>query len=285
MTQSKMRLGLAMATLCTVMVPAIARRQSEDVYTRWGGMRDRFHIDAGAFFVGHDTFALLRPSGSDIPGVDIERQTGVPDSTSDFRLEGYLRLGKRHRLVLGYLQMNRDAVSRLQGQIEWEDEVFPIDTQVATVWDTRVLSFQYRFSVIKRERVDVGVSLGLFAMKVKSGIALGDSTADVSADVSEQAPLPMLGLGLEWEFARNFMLRARGQYLAISVQDTVDGNWGEGAVAVEWYPLESFRQLGIGAGYNYANIDVQLQIGELLRKDFEYRYKFRGPVVYAVLSF
>jgi hypothetical protein len=285
MTRSKLRFGLAMAVLCTLMVPAMAQAQSDDVYTRWGGMRDRFYINAGAFFVGHDTFALLRPSGTDIPGVNIEQETGVPDGTSDFRLEGYLRLGKRHRLVLGYFDMNRDSVNRLTGQIEWEDQVFPIDAQVATVWDTRVFSFQYRFSVLKRERLDIGISAGLFAMKVKSGIALGDSTDDVSADVSEQAPLPMLGLGLEWEFARNFMLRARGQYLAISIQDTVDGKWGEGAVAVEWYPLESFRQLGIGAGYNYADIDVQLQIGEVLQRDFEYKYKFRGPVVYAVLSF
>ena len=285
MKPSRVRFGWAVALMGTLVVPAVASGQSDDVYTRWGGMRDRFHIDAGAFFVGHDTFALLRPSGSDIPGVNIEKDAGIPDSTGDFRLEGYLRLGKRHRLVLGYFEMNRDSVNRLTGEIEWEDEVFPIDAQVATVWDTRVVNFQYRFSVIKRERVDIGISAGLFAMKVKSGIALGDSTADVSADVSEQAPLPMLGLGIEWEFARNFLLRARGQYLAISIQDTVDGNWGEGAVAAEWYPLESFRQLGIGAGYNYTNIDVQLQIGDVLQRDFEYRYKFRGPVVYAVLSF
>ena len=285
MKRSRFGFGLTLAVVCALLVPAMASAQSDDVYTRWGGMRDRLNINAGAFFVGHDTFALLRPSGSDIPGVNIEQDTGVPDSTGDFRLEGYLRLGRRHRLVLGYFEMNRDSVNRLTGQIEWEDEVFPIDAQVATVWDTRVLSFQYRFSVVKRERVDVGLSLGLFAMKVKSGIGLGDSTANVSTDVSEQAPLPMLGLGIEWEFARNFMLRARGQYLAISIQDTVDGHWGEGAVAVEWYPLESFRQLGIGAGYNYANIDVQLQIGDVLQRDFEYRYKFRGPVVYGVLSF
>ena len=285
MKRSKIQLGLALAVLGTIALPAVARGQSDDVYTRWGGMRDKFHIDAGAFFVGHYTFALLRPSGSDIPGVDIERDTGIPDSTSDFRLEGYLRLGKRHRLQLGFIQMNREAVNRLTGQIEWEDQVFPIDAQLATIWDTRVLSFQYRFSVFQRERVDVGVSLGLFAMKIKSGIALGSSIADVSEDVSQEAPLPMLGLGIEWEFARNFMLRARGQYLAISLKDTLDGNWAEGSAAVEWYPLESFRQLGIGAGYNCANIDVQLEIGEVSLQDFQYKYKFRGPVVYAVLSF
>jgi len=285
MTRSKTRFGLAMVTLCTLLVPALASGQSEDTYTRYGGWRDRVNIGAGAFFVGHDTFALLRPKGIDLPGVDIERQTDIPANTSDFRMEGYLRLGRRHRLVLGYLQMNRDALSRLQGEIRWEDEVFPIDVQVGTVWDTRVLSFNYRFSLLKRERFDLGISAGLFAMKVTSGIGLADAIEDVSADVSEQAPLPMLGLGIEWEFARNFMLRARGQYLAISVQDTVDGSWGEGAVAVEWYPLESVRQLGIGAGYNYTDIDVDIEFGELFRTEFTYQYKFRGPVVYAILSF
>ena len=109
MTRQRLSLGVALAALCSLLLPTLATAQSDDVYTRWGGMRDRFHIDAGAFFVGHDTFALLRPSGSDIPGVDIERQTDIPADTSDFRMEGYLRLGKRHRLVLGYMQMNRDA--------------------------------------------------------------------------------------------------------------------------------------------------------------------------------
>jgi hypothetical protein len=285
MTSSRIRSGLTLVALCALLVPDMAWGQSDDAYTRWGGMRDRFNINGGVFFIGHDTFALLRPTGIEIPGVDIERDTQIPSDTSDFRMEGYFRLGKRHRLLLGYLTMNRSAVTRLTGQIEWEDEVFPIDAQVATLWDTRVVTFQYRFSVFQRERVDVGLSAGLFAIKVKSGIALGDSVDDVGGDVSEQAPLPMLGLGVEWEFARGFMLRARGQYLAISISDTIDGSWGEAAAAVEWYPFESARQFGIGAGYNYADIDVKIRFGEVLRRDFEYKYEFRGPVLYAVLSF
>lgn len=282
---SRNRIALAAVAVCTLAAPTLVCGHSGDTYTRWGGMRDRLYINAGAFFVDHDTFARLQPAGISIPGIDVEGDTDIPASTTDFRLEGYFRLGKRHRLLLGHTRMNRDAVTRLTGQIEWDDEIFPVDTQVATVWDTRVVSFQYRFSLFQRERVDIGISAGLFAMKVKTGIALGDSVEDVGGDVSQSAPLPMLGVGLEWEFARNFMLRARGQYLAISIQDTVDGNWGEGSAAIEWYPLESFRQLGIGAGYNYANIDVQIRFGEAIQKDFQYEYKFRGPIVYAVLSF
>lgn len=285
MKQSKAILFVAWAVAGGLLAPGVASAQSDDAYTRWGGMRDRFRISAGGFLVSHDTFALLRPSGSEIPGVDLESTARVPENTSDLRLEGHLRLGRRHRLSLGYLRMDRSSVSDLTGQIEWDDEVFPIDSQVAVVWDTRVVTFQYRFSVVKRERLDVGISAGLFALKVESGIALGRDLGSVSTDVSEQAPLPVLGLGLEWEFARGFLLRARAQYLAISIQNTVDGNWSEMAAAVEWYPFQNLRQLGFGAGYNLSDVDVQIEFGDVFRRDFEYEYRFRGPVVYAVLSF
>ena len=77
MKRSRFGFGLTLAVVCALLVPAMASAQSDDVYTRWGGMRDRLNINAGAFFVGHDTFALLRPSGSDIPGVNIEQDTGA----------------------------------------------------------------------------------------------------------------------------------------------------------------------------------------------------------------
>jgi len=270
---------------CASLVGADARGQSEDTYARSGGWRDRFSLSAGAAFVSHDTFALLRPSGTDLPGIDVEQDTGLAESTAPFRLEGYLRLGRRHRLALGYMRMNRDAVTRLTGEIEWDGEVFPVDAQVATLWDTRVLTFRYRFSVIQRESLDIGLSVGLFAMKVTSGIALGDSTDNVAADTAQEAPLPMLGASLEWELAPRFILRARGLYLALSISDTLDGHWGEAAAAVEWYPFGGLRQLGIGAGYNYANVDVDLEFGDTLRKEFQYNYRFSGPVLYGVLSF
>ena len=120
-------------------------------------------------------------------------------------------------------------------------------------------------------------------MKVTSGIGFGDDQDNVATDTSEQAPLPMLGAGVDWYVAPHFVLRAHGQFLALKIGDTLDGSWGELKAALEWYPLE---RAGIGVMYNYADIDVELRnIGELIKKDFQYQYRFHGPQIYAVFSF
>ena len=261
-------------------VPAAAR---DDEFTRGNGLRDRFRISAGAFFVNHKTFARLSPAGGDIPGVNIEGDTSVPAHQTDFRLDEHFRISRRHRLDFGYWSMNRGAVTRLTGEIEWDGEVFPVDSNVTTVWDTRVTRIEYRFSAISREKVDVSLSLGVFAMKVTSGIEFGDDQDNVATDTAEQAPLPMLGAGIDWFFSDKWVLRASGQYLALNIGDTLDGSWGELKAAIEWYPLP---KAGLGVMYNFADIDVDLRnVGETLKKDFSYQYRFRGPQIYAVFSY
>jgi hypothetical protein len=38
--------------------------------------------------------------------------------------------------------------------------------------------------------------------------------------------------------------------------------------------------------YNFADIDVDLRnIGEEIKKDFQYQYRFNGPQIYAVFTF
>jgi hypothetical protein len=275
--------AIATAVLLVSVAGAVPVAAQEDEFTRGNGLRDRFRIGAGAFFVTHDTFARLSPAGGNLPGVDIEADSAVPENQTDFRLDGHWRISRRHRLDFGYWAMNRGAVTRLSGEIEWDGETFPVDAEIATVWDTRILRTEYRFSVISRDDLDVGLSLGLFAVKVTSGIGLGNDQDNVTTDVSQTAPLPMLGAGVEWFFSRDFVFRASGQYLALSISDIFDGSWGELKAAVEWYPLQ---KAGIGVMYNFADIDLDLRnIGELLKKDFQYQYRFNGPQIYAVFSY
>ena len=64
----------ALLTLVLALAaPALAPVMAQDDYERWGGWRDRINVRAGAFFLTHDTFALLRPEDiPEIPGVDLE---------------------------------------------------------------------------------------------------------------------------------------------------------------------------------------------------------------------
>jgi len=280
------RVRAALVLLLGLLGAVPGRAQTgDDPYVRWDGIRDRFRVSFGAFFVAHQTFANYstadRPA---VPGIDIEGDTRLPKDTTDFRIQGHFKLGRRHTLFGAWYAMNRSAVTTLEGEIEWDDEVFPINAEIASRWNTRVFKFEYRFAVIKRERVDVGLSLGLFALRVESGVGLGSDLGAVETDVEENAPLPMLGGGVEWTFAKGWTLRGEVQYLGLALEETLDGKWGELRAGIEWQPHPNF---GLGGGYNFADIDIKLQLEDDLgiQKRLEYRHKFQGPTLYALLTF
>jgi len=276
---------LIVALFASLLIPAAAVGAQEvtDTYTRWNGVRDKVGFQVGAFFVNHSTFARLQPRGlPEIPGVDLESDISMPNNTTDFRLDGYLRLGKRHRIRAGWWQMNRNVVNQLRASINWEGEVYEVGATIAAKWNTQVVKADYRYSIFKGERYDIGAALGFFIMDVDAGLGFAADAADVVTDTKRTAPLPMIGLDIEYEIAPRWVVKGFGQYFGISIDDTIDGSWWEARAAVEWIPLKNF---GLGAGYNFARVDLDIQLSEGLVSQFQYNYKINGPHLYAVASF
>lgn len=279
------RAAAALAFVGALGASPVLARDGADPYVRWDGVRDRFRINVGGFLVGHRTFALLNSVGRPpIPGLDVEAQSQLPSDTKDFRVQGQLRLGGRHRLFGAWYAMKRSAVTDIEAEIEWDDEVFPIGATVATRWNTTVWKLEYQYSLVKRERLDIGLSAGVFRLEVESGIGLGASIGAVETDVKQAAPLPMFGGGVEWTFARGWTLRADAEYLALSIEGTLAGSWGEVRTGLEWQPHKNF---GFGLGYNFADVDVELEFDGKsgTRKRFQYQYRFSGPLIYGLLAF
>ena len=129
--------------------------------------------------------------------------------------------------------------------------------------------------------MNVGVALGLFAVRVRAGI---DATraSSITADVAQTAPLPMVGLDVEWYPSDRFTVKAVGQYLSISLDDKFDGSWGELRIGGEWHATRNF---GLGAMYNLADIDLAIRLEDADVSEFDYRYKFDGPVLYVFAIF
>ncbi len=271
---------LAVLVACVLAAPAAL---AQDKYTRDDGIRDKFVLRAGFYFASHDTFTRLQPRDlPDVPGFDLETDTGFADSTTDFRAEAAYKLGRRHKIRLGWVDMKRTTDTTLQGEIDWGDETFPIDANITGNWDTRVIKFDYRYALIKRARVDFGLSLGLFLFRVTSGLDLVGDAAGAAEDVRKSAPLPMLGGDIEWLVSDRWLVRGGAQYLGIAIDDTVDGSWLEARAAVEYNLSKNF---GIGAAFLLADIDVAAKLAEAAISEFEYEYKFSGPSIFAFANF
>jgi hypothetical protein len=288
-------LALAMAFLVLPTGAVLAQEPSEELgaddvvadkdrYERHEGRRDRFYLNIGTLFLGHDTIDELNARDFPLGAIiDWEDVFGLPERTSSFRVEAHFKLSPRHRFRASYFQTARSADRQLiDEEIRWGELLIPVDVSVNSKWDTKVIRADYRFSAIHSDRVDLGVALGVYLLKLDSSVGINDTP--LNTNTTQSVPLPMIGLDVEWDFARNFVFKGGFQLMGLKIGDEtkLDGNWAELRARVEWMPLRNF---GLGAGYLSGDVSVDIAFASGLLQNWAIDYRTGGMTVYALASF
>jgi len=286
MKKRTLLLGLALALMPVGLATAqdSGPAAKEDRYERYGGRRDRFYFNFGGLFLGHDTIDELNARGFPVGTIiDWEDVLGLPERTSSIRAEAHFKLFPRHRFRASYFQTARSSDLQLIDEtIQWGNLSIPINVRLNASWDTKVIRVDYRFSAIQSDRVDLGVALGVYLLKVTSGLGINDTPLRTAS--SQSVPLPMVGLDVEWDFARDFVFKGGFQLMGLRIGDQtkVDGNWSEIRARVEWMPL---RNVGLGVGYLSADVSVDIAFASGLLQNWMIDYRTGGLTVYALASF
>jgi hypothetical protein len=80
MTRSRIRFGLSMAVLCTLLVPAVASGQSDDTYTRYGGLKDTLDGEWAELGAAVETPSPRVPRAVTVPADSSSRVRGRSSS-------------------------------------------------------------------------------------------------------------------------------------------------------------------------------------------------------------
>jgi hypothetical protein len=266
-------------------VAAVADDDRKDRYERRAGRRDRFYFNVGGVFLGHDTIDQLNARDAPLGTViDWEDVFGLPERTTDLRVEGHFKLAPRHRFRFSWYNTRRSGEALiLEGGLQWGEITIPEDVIVTSSWNTRLIRGDYRYSIILSDRVDVGLALGVYLLRVESRIDI--NAVNLKDEASVSAPLPVVGIDIEWDFADNFVFRGGYQLLGVKVGDTtkVDGSWSEIRARVEWMPTRNF---GLGIGYLGGRVDVNVDFTEnTILRSWDMTYNTGGLNAYALVSF
>lgn len=248
---------------------------------RFGGIADRFTVRGGPFFADHATRARIDSESLGIGTlVDLESDLGLETRTRDARVDAALRLGRRHTLRGGYLRLSRGAAVQLQRRIQWGDEVFDLDVGVESAIELILVPISYRFSLIKSDRLDLGLSAGVFAAFLDA--RLDAPSASVEESESLGAPLPVLGADVDIALAPGLFLLAGAELFSLSIEE-IDGSWSEIRSGIEYFPL---RNIGIGAAYRHVSVQVDGTgtLGAVSGTDVFLDYRLRGPQLFVTLS-
>lgn len=203
---------------------------------------------------------------------------GLDESVTAPMAYGLLRLGNRWRLELDYTNVENSGSGSVDA-IDLGGIVIPVKATAASEVNTRFITTRLGFSVVRNETAELGISAGISAARIEAGISgsvegIGSGSGFVSAEV----PLPSFGLYGTLALTKKLSIGGRAGLFSIDVEED-EGDLQDFFASIDYFFT---KNIGIGVGYKYINIDVKIK-----EEDYRQVYKIRqsGPVAYLSLGF
>lgn len=241
-------------------------------------------IEVSGYRPSINTIVTITPNDQLTPArsIDFEDDLGLGDSEVLPAINAGIWLSSSWNLQADFYKVSRKASYAIDHEVEFDGAIFPVNGNI----DSRFVSDVYRITLgyqfLDNGPVRAGVELGLHLTNFEIGLA-GDAVVDgemiqVTAKKQELlAPLPTLGLNVEFDVSDRLTIGANADYFTLKTSKFK----GE--------------MLSVEARAGYALTD-KLHAGVLYRLvDYEYRfnkdtvsgsveYRFSGPGLFIRLD-
>ena len=267
------------AALSCLGAPLIQAAERPPVLTR------HWYVNTGGYLTDFTTDAAVGTGSSFGTTIRVEDELGVEADQSIFRLEGIFRFNERHSIDFGYWEATRSGRQEIDEDIEFDEVTFDLGAELETEADARYFRLGWRYSMIRSDRGEAGISAGLstfefgFALEGQGSISDGMVTeaGNFREEESFIAPAPTIGIFVAYAFHPRVIFRAKLDYLDFDTGD-IEGNLTETLMGIDWFFVE---HVGVGAGILGTRLEFKDRSGDPLTVD----YRQNGIMAYLATSF
>lgn len=268
------------ASIASLFVTCVPAAQAQDANL----IEARGQVSLGSFLNNSDL--RIRVDGDTQTGSEVDwgRTFGDEDVTR-FRLDGLWRFNERHRLRVMYTDYSFNRTETISEEIEWQDDVFPVDAVVRAEQGFEIIEAAYEYAFLRKENYEVSAGIGLHYTRLEASLRAdvaapggGGGTVEIGGPASVDAPLPVIGVHGLWRVGGDFYVDAHAQYFALSFDD-FDGSITNYRAAFIWQPK---KYIGVGLGYDSFTIDVDV---EKDRFTGSMDWTYSGPQAFFNVSF
>ncbi|HSG98031.1 MAG TPA: hypothetical protein VLA11_08555 [Woeseiaceae bacterium] len=243
-----------------------------------------FSLRLGVYDMNLSTEVRVDGRGGNIgTRLDFEDDLNLDDNKDTFDAALRWRFKERHFLELEYFRLDRRGFRRLDGEIRFGEDVFPIGADIRSSFTTEVTRLGYSYRIVRNRDWGLAVGAGLHVTRLRAALTeVAFDNIDVPIGVTEiakvTAPLPVIGFGGARRLGTKWALLARAQVFAVEIDD-IDGTITHGAL---YFEHDTFDRFGFGFGYDWFVVDVKTE-EDLWRGRAKVR--FDGPMLFLKGSF
>jgi hypothetical protein len=262
--------------LLLALVLLFAQRAAAQDIPSHPALTDRYYFGVGVFFPKTSTQAQLQNKVSGVGAtVDFEQSLDMERSKTVPTAFGRWRIGERWRIDAEYFALNRTSERTLDRDIQWGDQTFPVNAQVAAKFNFSDLRVSAGYSFFRTTDKELGVGVGLHMASYEISLT-SNSTGTDGEDVL--APLPVISLYAQFALTERWAMGSRIDRFSLSY-DKYDGSLTSLGFDLVYQP---FRHFGVGLGYRGLFIKMAVESD---RATLRMRQTFEGPLVYVNASF
>lgn len=211
----------------------------------------------------------------------MEDALGIESTVFALRSTVNYKIGKtkKHTLTVGYFGIRRTARKILDKELELGGIIFPIGTDLSSVFNLSIIRLKYDYAFYQDDRVSIGTSFGLFIMPINL-IAQADGSAEhVTKFV---APLPLIGLRTDFKITQKLILKQNVEFLYLSFTDFTGGIL-DLSVFLEY---KTFKNVAFGIGVNSNRLNISLRNTDSNIEFFgDIRMDYNGLLLYGSYFF
>jgi hypothetical protein len=224
-------------------------------------LTDSWDMSLGTFTVNTDTQLEFDGKTSTGTKFNWESTFGGGDETR-VRFDGHWRFGDsdRHKLRWMWFNASNRNSKVLERNIEWGGQTYPIGAKVEGEFKFDIYELAYEYAFLHHDTWELNASAGLHwasvsaTLKARANNSNGTLLVDQHKEGAVDLPLPVFGVRGLWQLPHNFFIDAQAQYFSLSI-DEYDGSVTDYKIDAVWQPN---RWVGIGLGYNYFKVDVDV---------------------------
>jgi hypothetical protein len=228
--------------------PAEAQREFEPLFDKFNFKAEFSWVELSTD-VRLDSEALGRGTTLSFEDdLDLGNREAIPTLAFEWQI------ATRHRLGLRWQDIDRSSSSQALTEIQWGDEIIPVDAAIFLGFDISQAFLDYTYYPWFKDDWAFGFGLGFRVMEIQAVLSFEGVNNEIqeTTDVKGTAPLPYFYADYRRLFGDNWRFNAGIGWLYISIDDISGGQW-IGRLSMEYLVG---RRWAFGGALNLSHIDV-----------------------------
>jgi len=247
-------------------------------------MPNTFRLKLGGYFVGvQDTEVYTRKNGIGAT-LNLQKLFDLQEKVSVMRVSASYKFNPKHRVEASWYALRNSSSKQIDREIVFDGETYQAGAKMEVYMDSDIYKLNYVYSAYRTNKLELSFRVGLHITSIKTGLSAGYNLHTASEtlrsdSVAVTAPLPVVGLGFDYEIMPKLDLNFAVDYFALSYDSKVSGAMSDSLLTVD-YTFN--RYVGIGGGLSRTQMRFK---GRAEETEIGLRTDIAGIVGYMIFSY